>query len=333
VKKLAGFLLAILLFSCHTISPILWRVRLQSRSYADPVLDGDRAFVVSAAGEVFCISLSDGSSVWTARTDSPVVASPAVSDRALFVGTQDGSVFSFDKKSGSQIWRRKFSSDEGFESPLSMLGQNVLAPSIDGKLYALSRMSGQTVWVHTGTGKYTAAPIVSGTHIFLGGWGGDFFCIREDGQEEWRFKAASRIVDAASVKRNIVYVPTHGHFLYALDAPSGRLLWRFEAVYPTSAVLTEDFAVFASSTLVYVVRLQDGNLLRKIEMEKTILNVRPASNGCLVVTDQAYRLDPSTGSISVIRGLPRGQKPFKIAESRFCYIITDDLYSVFCIRK
>jgi hypothetical protein len=67
-------------------------------------------------------------------------------------------------------------------------------------------------------------------------------------------------------------------------------------------------------------------------MRKTIINVTPASHGCFVITDRIIELDPGA-KIRLIREMPRGQKPFKIAESTFCYTVTDDLYSLLCIRK
>src|SRR5262249_51207432 len=101
---------------------------------------------------------------------------------------------------------------------------------------------------------------------------------------------------------------------------------------PTSVILINDSAFFGSVTQIYQIHVQDGKLIRKSEMGKTILNISPSSDGFFVITDRIHNID-AAGRARPIAGFAPGQKPFKVAESRSCYIATDDLYSVLCIRK
>ena len=121
-------------------------------------VDENRIYIVSSAGEVICVSNSDGKILWSKRLDSPIVAAPAYSERSLFVGTQDGTLVSFDKKNGTEFWHKHFA--DGFEAPLSVIANLLLAPSTAGKLYALAQSDGQSAWTHNGTGKYSAAALV-----------------------------------------------------------------------------------------------------------------------------------------------------------------------------
>jgi outer membrane protein assembly factor BamB len=329
----ALLLFFILFLGCHSSNPVVWQLAFRGRIYAEPVIEGGTAYIVTSAGEIVCINSSSAQKIWEKKIQSSIVAAPAVSTTAIYIGTQQGNVIALEKQTGKTLWERKFENQEGFEAPLSISGDLLLAPSDQGRLYALFQATGETAWLHSGGGKYNTAAVVSGSGIFIGGWSRNFFCLRSDGSEKWKFTATDRIVENALPSVNNVYVPTHDKYVYCLDAPTGRLLWRFEAVYPTNLLLLGKALVFGSGSSIYLVKPENGQLIEKRELGRTIGRIAPSRAECLVITDRITRLDPNQkGQVGPFR-LPGGVKPFKIVDAGPLYLLTDELYSIFGLSR
>src|SRR3989304_8992557 len=200
------FLIAVTLF-CSGAGTPLWQWRLQSRCYADPVVDGKRVFVVLGAGEVISGRYETGEREWEQKLRGGIVATPAVSSGALFAATQNGIVCCLEKTTGKERWCRTFVSD-AFEAPLSIAGDLILAPSVNGNLYPLAQSDGSTRWMHSGNRKYNTAAVVESRYIYIGGWDGDFLCLRQDGSIVWQWTAPAPIVENALIYKNLVVFGT-----------------------------------------------------------------------------------------------------------------------------
>ena len=126
MKKIAkAMLLLLVLIACHNSAKPVWRWTLQSRCYADPVIEGRILYVVSAAGEVIAGETRSGRQIWSQKLPGSIVAAPAVSDSMLLIATQQGHVFALEKKKrqadlAKTIFRRRIRSaacvDEGSAS-------------------------------------------------------------------------------------------------------------------------------------------------------------------------------------------------------------------------
>lgn len=324
-------LLLLGLIACDQSSHPLWRWKLQSRCYADPVIDGRTLYIVSAAGEVIAGEPDHGKQTWAKRIPGSIVAAPAVSDRMLFVATQKGDVFALEKKSGKQVWRKQFSG-EGVEAPLVLMNDQLLVPSDKGTLYALSVEDGKIRWSVAGNGKYNAGPILGDSLIFVGGWAGRFLGLSSDGTLRWEFAAQERITENALLHKNRVFVSTDNKFVYAFDAPSGKFLWRFQTSDPTNIVVIGNELIFGSESGLIVLRPEDGSLLRKINIHKRVNRVYSNGSDCLVIADRVYRVNPSSGKFSAIE-LPPGDSPFKLAWTPGVLVITNQLYSVLAVQQ
>jgi len=329
MKKIC--LLLLVLISCNPSTRTLWRWTLQSRCYADPVIDGRTLYVVSAAGEVVAGDSDNGTRIWSQKLPGAIVAAPAVSDRLLFVATQEGDVFALEKKTGNEIWRKRFAGD-GVEAPLLWMKEQLLVPSVNGILYSLSPENGEMRWSYSGTGKYNTAPLGSGSLIFIGGWAGRFLCLSSNGQLQWEFRAGERITENALLQKNRIFVSTDNRYVYAFDAPSGKFLWRFKAEDPTNLIVIRNELVFGSGSSLFVLRPEDGSLLRKLEVPKRVSRIYASGLHCLVIADRVYEVDPSGGHFSAME-LPAVEAPFKLAFSSTALIVTNQLYSVFAFPR
>jgi len=330
MRRITAMLL-LALIACNQSARPVWRWKLQSRCYADPLIDGRTVYVVSAAGEVIAGESGSGNRIWSQKLAGSIVATPAVSDRMLFTATQQADVFALDKKSGKQLWRKQFSG-EGVEAPLVVINDQLLVPSDKGTIYALSVEDGTVRWSFAGNRKYNAAPIWSGSQIFIGGWGGKFLCLSADGKLHWEFAARERITENALLHKNRVFVSTDNRFVYAFDAPSGKFLWRFQTADPTNIIVINNELIFGSESSLIIVRPEDGALLRKVDIGKRVNRIYSNGTACLVVADKVYRVNPSSGKVSAI-DLPPGELPFKLAWSPDALVITNQLFSVLAVTE
>ncbi len=331
LRKTALILVLLLVLTgCNSRKPV-WQWTLESRSYAEPVVDRNHVYVVSQAGEIISGDCQTGKQLWRKKVAAPILAAPAFSEKLLFVGTEEGDIYAVDKTNGREVWKKHFA--DHFVAPLTTTGEMVLAPSRNGILYALSQNSGEPLWKHQGNRKYNTRAVVSGTNILVGGWAHDFYCLKMDGSVNWKFKTGYVIVEDPVVHNGVVYFTSHDHYVYAITVASGKLLWRFLArPHPTNPLLIKNELVFGDERkFLFFLQPESGKLLRKMNTNIPMKRLFQWSGKCLIVSHKVYEVDPELGKLSVFLALP--QPVFKLAFAPGILIAADELYSVFAFRN
>lgn len=130
-----------------------------------PAVQGDRAYVAGAGGEVFAVNLANGRSFWRARLDVPLSAGPGLGDGLVAVGTPKGEVIALDAATGAERWRARVGG-EILAAP-AVGGDRVVVHTVDGRLSALGARDGRTVWgfeqpVPRLTLRGSAPPVIDG---------------------------------------------------------------------------------------------------------------------------------------------------------------------------
>jgi len=124
--------------------------------------DGTRIYAGSQAGRVFAIQATDGALLWesiVATDANPTkVFNPVVDGDLVFASVQrstnplTGGIVAVDAATGALRWRREFTSvnpgrASGCNTRPAVSGQLVIVSAGDGRVYALDRSTGATVWV------------------------------------------------------------------------------------------------------------------------------------------------------------------------------------------
>ncbi len=109
-----------------------------------PAVDGDRAYVAGAAGDVFAVSLANGRSLWRSRLGARLGAGPAVGDGLVVVGTRKGEVIALDAESGTVRWRSPVAGE--IVAAPAVGGGRVVVHTIDSRLTGLAAADGRIVW-------------------------------------------------------------------------------------------------------------------------------------------------------------------------------------------
>jgi outer membrane protein assembly factor BamB len=76
----------------------------------------DRIYVGTEQGDLYCLNVTDGSTIWKARIGADSDSTPAVAGAFVYTAAEDGYVYSFRKSTGEPVW--KFKADGGFSKKL-----------------------------------------------------------------------------------------------------------------------------------------------------------------------------------------------------------------------
>ncbi len=149
---------------------------------------------------------------WKFPPGDRVVSSPVWQDGVLYFGGDDGNVNAVDAETGHQIWKR--ATGGPVPSSLAVADGIVYAGSYDGKFYALNARTGGMKWKFA-TGERTP--------------------LRSKGLNGLQPKNQT-IVDQYDMylsspvaAQGTVYFGSGDGNLYALNAASGELRWKFQA--------------------------------------------------------------------------------------------------------
>jgi outer membrane protein assembly factor BamB len=175
----------------------LWEKNLGSPVRASPTAAGERVFVVSKEGKVFCLSGSDGSELWNFQGQSErasilVNSSPAVDGDMVVVPYPTGDIVALRASTGQPIWSESLARTRTASSLNAMSdaarpaasGGVVYAVGHAGRMVATSEKTGERLWSLTVAS--IQPPWVAGDNVFVVDTSGQVLAItRKDGKIQW----------------------------------------------------------------------------------------------------------------------------------------------------
>ena len=231
-------------------------------SYAEgpravPTVDGDRVYLVGAAGHLIVARTTDGQELWRKHypTDYDVGVpifgfSSSVlieGDTALtIVGAEpDGMVIAWNKHTGEEVWRAiETNSEPGYSQPtiVTAAGRRQLLIWHPLAITSLDPTSGEILWSFDYEARDTlsvATPMVANDRLFLTQFYGGSLMLElndEPGVKElWQFKGHTEMPKDTLALHSLITTPifedvtvygidSYGE-LRALDARSGERIW------------------------------------------------------------------------------------------------------------
>jgi len=188
---------------------------------------------------------------WRFHTGGRVISSSAVSGGTVYVGSTDGNVYAIVAATGAERWR--FATGARVTSSPAVSRGVVYFGSYDGAIYAVSAATGRLIWkVPTGgerryAGKhlhgflpaaetmpdaydvFLSSPTVAGGVVYVGSGDGNVYALdARTGRITWRFKTGDVVHASPAVVDGTVYVGSWDSYFYAINAASGQLRWRFK---------------------------------------------------------------------------------------------------------
>lgn len=167
-----------------------------------------------------------------------------VASGRVFLGTESGNLYALGAADGRRLWKFPAAPDEHVGPILHAAGVEkgkVFFAAMDGCVYALAAEDGRRVWRFDSrlrTGFSTAVLLAEGK-VFAANRGGVLFALNQaDGSVAWKKSFDAALLQTPAYSRpsrppgeaGRVYVAAMDMRLHALDARTGKPLWRTERI-------------------------------------------------------------------------------------------------------
>jgi serine/threonine protein kinase len=200
----------------------LWKFECEDEVRGSPTIHEGILYVGAYDNNLYALQSKSGEFIWKYATDGGVVSKPAVYEGNVYFGSEDKHLHVISTRSGKIVWTY-FTQGPIRSSPRIAEG-HVFIGSDDAYLHAINAMTGRRAWSIDAGAPIRSTPLAVGEYVYFGTESGDMFCIDLGGTIKWRFKAKRSITSspvACDLRGSVDTV------LYALDARTGYVLWRF----------------------------------------------------------------------------------------------------------
>jgi outer membrane protein assembly factor BamB len=234
---------------------------------------------------------SIGHVVWEFKTGGRIFSSPVVADGLVFVGSNDHLLHAIDAGTGREAW--KFQTDANVNSTPAVANGAVYVLSLDGNAYALDEHTGKLLWKFQTAGESRLN--VAGIYGIAPS--------REVVPDVWDFFLSSPAVDGG-----LVYFGSGDHNVYALEAATGKLRWKFQAgdvVHSSPAIANGVLYIGCWDGVMYALKANTGELVWKYATSVDATHFMQGIPGSAAVADgivvfgsrdnNIYALDANTG--------------------------------------
>jgi outer membrane protein assembly factor BamB len=210
-----------------------------------------------------------------------------------------------------------FESGDLYTSSPAWAGGTVYFGSGDGRVYAVDAASGRTRWRFETGGRVRSSPAVADGRIYVGSADGTLYALEgKTGRELWRFDTEGHRLESGKFgfdRRTIqsspaaadgrVFIGSRDGFLYALDAASGKLLWRVDhrMSWVNTSPAVAGGVVYAGSSderFLQAVDAGTGRELWRVATERPVWSSPAIAGDMVYVGDGSgtvYAVDRATG--------------------------------------
>ena len=188
---------------------------------------------------------------WRFHTGGRVIASPAIAGRTAYVGSTDGNLYAVDLDHGTLRW--KLATGARVTSSPAVSNGVVYVVSYDGNLYAADASAGKLKWKFATrrraavrgnappwrsagrradarpVRRFLSLPAVSDGIVYFGSGDGYVYAVdAASGTLRWKYQTGDVIHASPAIAAGVVYIGSWDSWFYALDAATGTLKWRFK---------------------------------------------------------------------------------------------------------
>jgi len=188
---------------------------------------------------------------WKFQTGGPVISSPAVVDGTAYIASTDGSLYAVDLESGAQKWKLalgvRATSSAAVDHGIVYLG------TYSGRFYAVDAASGKLKWKFQTEGErrfaakhlhgsepageampdpfdfYLSSPAVWNGAVYFGSGDGNVYALdAATGALKWKFHTGDVVHASPAIAGGTLFIGSWDSYFYALDGASGKEKWRFK---------------------------------------------------------------------------------------------------------
>ena len=188
---------------------------------------------------------------WKFATGGKVLSSPVADQGVIYFGSYDRNVYAVDAETGVQKW--KYSTFGPVASTPAVANGVVYFMSYDSKFYAVDAATGQTKWKFTTAGDrhfeakgldgmqpmsqtyvdawdmFESSPVIAQGMVFFGSGDGNLYALdAATGALRWKFATGDVVHSSPAYDSGTLYFGSWDSYLYAVDAATGQKKWQFK---------------------------------------------------------------------------------------------------------
>lgn len=172
---------------------------------------------------------------WRFKTGNVNRSTPVVVRDTVYVGSQNGVLYALETTSGKPKWQ--------FPTPSEITSSPAVAEGLvyvnsDSGFFALDAASGREAWrIKIGEpltfdsrwDYFQSSPTYAEGVVYFGSVDGFIYAVQaKSGRKLWKYKTSGRVRSSPAIADGVVYVGSMDGNVYALEAQSGRLKWKFK---------------------------------------------------------------------------------------------------------
>jgi outer membrane protein assembly factor BamB len=238
--------------------------------YAAPALTEDGQLIAGSYNHIlYSINPTNGQQNWIfqgSRKDYHYVASPMSAGENIFAPSADTYLYTLNL-AGNQRWNFK-TKDALWSIPIYD-GKQILLPSMDHHVYALSPESGNLIWSSEDLGGAIVgnATLSEQGVLYTGTLDSEMVALdTQTGKVLWRFSAEGWIWSGPFLDQEMLYFGDLKGKVFAVNAQDGAVRWQIQPDVSTNSAITGtplvvgDTLYFASKAgILYAVDKSNGN--------------------------------------------------------------------------
>ncbi len=188
---------------------------------------------------------------WQFHTAGQIYSSPAVAGDTVYVGSNDHNLYAVGLATGTEKW--KFKTGGRVASSPSVSGGVVFFLSYDSNFYAVEAATGKLKWKFNTEGErrfaakhihgtepaaelmpdpfdfYLSSAVVADGLVYFGSGDTNIYALDAgSGSLKWKFKTGDVVHSSPAISGGTLFVGSWDTFLYALDAATGKEKWKFK---------------------------------------------------------------------------------------------------------
>ena len=195
---------------------------------------------------------------WTFHAKGQLISSPAVDGATIYVGSTGGFLYAVDRAAGTEKW--KFETKSRIASSPAVAGGLVYFGAYDGNFYAVDAATGKLKWKFQTDGErqftarhlhglqpaaetmpdpwdcYLSSPAIWNGSVYFGSGDGNVYALdAATGALKWKFKTGDVVHASPAIADGMIFIGSWDSYFYALDTVTGAEKWRFKTGEDTIA--------------------------------------------------------------------------------------------------
>jgi outer membrane protein assembly factor BamB len=306
--------------------------------------NGERVFIGSRGGTLWCFEVRTGKVVWRVRLGREIRSALTFHEGVLYFGAADGHFYSVDAEEGKVRW--KYATKGEILSRPVITSDRVYFTTGDHTLYAVDADTGEWRWHYSRpvpegfSIQGHAGPLLHKGSLYVGFADGFLVALKsQDGALLWEKKLseAPRFGDVDTtpvLAGGAILAGSFAEGLFALDPEDGIIRWKIPASGASTPAVVGDTGYFTTpGGEVIAFRVADGKVLWRSRIDPGFVS-EPAVYGRYLLVSQSqigtaqtrggvWALDRDTGAVEAIVDVGHGVRGRPAVGHGHLYFVTD----------